>query len=408
MVDEDDAIERQIVSDVVRKSNPDTFEELVKQCEGLFPGDIARAVRVLNLRSFPPTRLTDSSNVTTAKEPDRPEQELAVPHPLDFDWRFDEETASALAMRACNATRPGDIMIACGTPTVYLALSEQRHDRIIYLHDQNAERHNLRDRTGGGIVKSIDFAAATPPNLGAAYVVADPPWYPEYNDLFLWWSSKICAVGATVALALAPPNTRPSIEVERERFWAYAKELGYHLCSLEEGVLRYETPPFERSALSAAGVPAISDWRVADLAILKLVDRTNVELPFFRRQSWLSTRFDQIELRFRDESSDVPDPRLIKVVTNDTLDSVSTRDERRGCVQVWSTLNRVYSCLNPVMCHAIADAVATGKDPIEAASRHFGAELSSIELDYVGETIRDIKDLAAIENSEVSLQYLDH
>ena len=407
MVDEADTIALRIVRDAVRLSYPETFEELVKECDGLFPAEIARAVRDLNLRSFPRSRLTDLSIVTPAQGPDRPKGELAVPHPLDFDWRFDEETAAALVTRARVATHPGDVVVACGTPTVYLAFSKQRHGRVVYLHDQNAERHNLRDSSGGGRVKSLDFAVDAPPNLDAAYAVADPPWYPEYNELFLWWSSTICAVGATVALALAPLHTRPTIEAEREQLWARARELGFDLRSLEKGALRYETPPFERSALLAAGVPVISDWRLGVLAILELVVRTNVDLPVFRRQSWRSARLDQTELRFRDEISDVFDPRLIRVVANDTLDSVSTRDERRGGVQVWSSLNRVYGCLNPLMCHAIAVAVSTEDDPVKAASRQVEAELSSIELVYVGETVRDIKYLAAVENEAITLQYRD-
>ena len=184
--------------------------------------------------------------------------------------------------------------------------------------------------------------------------------------------------------------------------------------SLERSALRYETPPFERSALRAAGVPVISDWRLGDLAILELVVRTDVDLrscldlESFCEQNWRSVRFDQTELRFRDTNSVVTDPRLITIVANDTLDSVSTRDERRGGVQIWSTLNRVYGCLNPMMCHAIAVAMSTEEDPFRAATRHIGAELSSIELEYVGKTIRAIKNLASIENSEILLQYLDH
>ena len=152
-------------------------------------------------------------------------------------------------------------MVAYGTPTVYLAFLRQRHGRVVYFHDQNAERHNLPDRTGDGYVKSLDLVVDTPPNLGAAYVVVDPPWYPEYYKLFLWWSSRVSVVGATVALTLAPLHTRPTIGAEREALWARAGELGYVLRSVERGALRYETPPSERAALRAAGVPALPDWR---------------------------------------------------------------------------------------------------------------------------------------------------
>lgn len=407
-VDVADAVAARIVREVVHRSTPDTFEELVRQCAGLFPAEIAHAVRALDLSTFPRTRLTEVDIAPRSQKPDRPKRNLAVPHPLDFDWRFDDETAADLAMRARDATRPGDAVVACGTPTVYLAFLRQRHSRVVYFHDQNAERHNLPDHTGDGCVKSLDFAVDAPPNLGAAYVVADPPWYPEYNELFLWWSSRICMVGATVTLSLAPLHTRPTIKTERDELWARASDLGFVLRSLERGALRYETPPFERSALRAAGVPAIPDWRVGDLATMEMVRRTVADRPSLHRQGWRSARLDRTELRFREVASEVVDPRLIRIVANDTLDSVSTRDERRGSVQVWSALNRVYGCLNPSMCHAIALAVSARKDPIEAASRHVGAQLSPVERAYVGETIRAIENVAAVENRAIARQYLDH
>ncbi len=400
--------QRRLVRDVVRRSTPGTFEELVQQCAGLFPAEIARAVRELDLRTFPRTRLADVDIAAPLRKPDRPKRNLAIPHPLDFDWRFDDESAADLAMRARDATQPGDVVVTCGTPTVYLAFLRQQHSRVVHFHDQNAERHNLPDHTRDGLVKSIDFAIEAPPNLSAAYVVADPPWYPEHNELFLWWSSRVCAVGATVTLALAPLHTRPTIAAEREALWVRARELGFVLRLVERGVLRYETPPFERAALRAAGVPALPDWRVGDLATLEMVRRTNLDRPFLRRQGWLSARLGRTELRFRDEMSEVVDPRLIRIVTNDTLDSVSTRDERRGSVRVWSALNRVYGCLNPSLCHAIAVAVSAGEDPIGASSRHVGRQLSAVELAYVEETIREIENVAAVENGAIALQYLDH
>ena len=95
-------------------------------------------------------------------------------------------------------------------------------------------------------------------------------------------------------------------------------------------------------------------------------------------------------------------------MTNDALDSVSTRDDRCGSVQVWSALNRVYGCLNPSMCHAIAVAVSVGEDPIEAGSRHVGSRLSSVEIVSVKETIRKIESVVAVENGAIALQYLDY
>ena len=107
VVDAANAVAARIVGDVVRRSTPDTFEELVQQCGGLFPAEIARAVRELDLRTFPRTRLADVDIATPVREPDRPIRSLAVPHPLDFDWRFDDKTAVGLALRAATQHNQG-------------------------------------------------------------------------------------------------------------------------------------------------------------------------------------------------------------------------------------------------------------------------------------------------------------
>ena len=107
MFDEANAVALRIVRDVVRQSKPDTFEELVEKCDGLFPTEIARAVQELDLRSFPQAVPIDSGSAKRAKISDRPKRELAVPHPLDFDWRFDERDlfSPGNARPRCNTAR---------------------------------------------------------------------------------------------------------------------------------------------------------------------------------------------------------------------------------------------------------------------------------------------------------------
>ena len=406
MGDEMTARSRQIVLDALAGGIPRSFDQLVARCGGLYPTDVAQALRQLSFNGISVEDFLTTRDTEGMARDGCTLSGLAPPHPLDFDWRFDETTALALCERAYGATKDGDTIVACGTPTFYITAIRKMSGRILHLHDSNAETH---DFSAGGIrtVRSFDLSVDLAPSIYAQHIVADPPWYPDYSRLFLWWCAQISAPNATISLAMAPPNVRPSINDERKGIWSFASKLGMSLFSVEEGILRYETPPFERRALSAAGLPTIPDWRTGSLATLEITGAPDGTIrPVLDRDVWDRAVVHQTDLRFRRMTSSVFDPRLTRIVEGDTLDTVSTRDSRRARAMVWTTLNRIYGCENPSLAHKLALTISPGSHSLVAVlddlQRSVGRSPTRVEMAEIEETLDQLDALGTCESATVS------
>jgi hypothetical protein len=96
---------------------------------------------------------------------------LASPHPLDFDWRFDEATVAKL----CELVRCRDV-VALGAPSVARGI-EASGGRVLLVDRQpvqNVRNHLLSD------VPTVEV-----PESGFDIAIIDAPWYP--NDLVEWY-----------------------------------------------------------------------------------------------------------------------------------------------------------------------------------------------------------------------------
>src|ERR1700733_11594941 len=119
----------------------------------------------------------------------------AEPHPLDFDWRFDDATISKL----CGLVE-GQNVFALGVPSVARRI-QATGGRVLLVDRQPVQQvHNqliadaqTRDVAEGG----FDVA------------IVDPPWYPR--ELVDWASAAGRAVGpgGKVFVSVWPPETRP-------------------------------------------------------------------------------------------------------------------------------------------------------------------------------------------------------
>ena len=395
-----------VILEALRSGKPTSFDDLVARCEGLYPADIANALRELNPHGMVVEDFISSRSIEGSGQNEQGNDALAAPHPLDFDWRFDDVTAESLCYRARDATRTGDMIVALGTPTVYMKAMQTLYNRTVVLHDSNASLHKLGTIGDAGVV-AIDIAKDAVPLIEARHIVADPPWYPDYYALFLWWCSKIMAHNGTISLAMAPLNVRPGINGERDNLWSFAEKLGMSLCSIEEGTLRYNTPLFERRALGAAGIGAIPDWRVGSLATLRVVQaRVSTERPTIVGDRWDRVIVDKTDLRFRRVPATELDPRLIRVVEGDTLDSVSARDPRRARAMIWTTLNRVYGCHNPALARRLAQTISkeeAGPElPVDCIEKLTQRTASRAEASQIEEALEQLRSLSACESTTIS------
>lgn len=276
---------------------------------------------------------------------------LPVPHPLDYDWRFTPESADALLRRAMDAAG-GRRVLLLGAPTVFTRAIRTGIGQHFTLVDSNPTLRGAFQTLGyGDQVVTSDLAVDTIPDLCGAAAVADPPWYPETIKSFLWVGQRMLAPGSAILISLPPEGTRPGIVEEREDLLSWTTRAGLRLVTIERRGTRYLTPPFERNALSAAGVRAPLSWRTGDLASFQVLTASHEPRPPVQTRSgrWEEVVVGHVRIRVltSTETDSSGDARLVHLVPGDVLQSVSSRDPIRDSVRVWTSGNRVYGCEAP-------------------------------------------------------------
>lgn len=159
---------------------------------------------------------------------------IASPHPLDFDWRFDEPAVAQLyeILRSQN-------VLALGAPSVARRI-EANGGQVLLVDRQPVQ--GVRNQL------VADISTLNLPDGAFDVAIADPPWYPHH--LIDWTSVAGRAVGkgGQVLVSVWPPETRPEAADELSRCkdilsdWANVTELSIDLT--------YDAPPFELIACS--------------------------------------------------------------------------------------------------------------------------------------------------------------
>lgn len=162
---------------------------------------------------------------------------IASPHPLDFDWRFDEPTIAKLyeILRSRN-------VLALGVPSIARRI-EASGGRVLLVDRQPVQ--GVRNQL------VADVSMLNLPDGDFDIAIVDPPWYPRH--LIDWTSAAGRAVrlGGEVLVSIWPPETRLEAAAELSRGmdilsnWADVKE------PLVE--VTYDAPPFELIACSISG-----------------------------------------------------------------------------------------------------------------------------------------------------------
>ena len=165
------------------------------------------------------------------------------PHPLDYDWRFEEPTIEGL----CGMIADSGRVLALGAPSVAQRLERLGHD--VTLVDRQPE---------GGVSSHVmaDIDLLVEPMPGFDVAIVDPPWYPR--NLLHWASYAASCVGAggTVLASAWPASTRPWAEDELNAIIARISDWAtVHQVAFEPS---YEMPRFERLAIEVAGLGPLS------------------------------------------------------------------------------------------------------------------------------------------------------
>lgn len=306
---------------------------------------------------------------------------LPVPHPLDFDWRFTSETIDELFRVVDERDQAGGGLCFLGAPTLFRAAVERGMARPFYLVDESVASAQALQEAQGRIFVS-DLLTDPLPDLRAAVVVSDPPWYEEFIRAFLWAAAQLVEVGGSVLLSFPPVGTRPYIEDEWKRTQKFAQQLGLTLREKSLS-LKYVSPPFERNALRAAHHQYVQpDWRPGILVLFEKTGECREPRPSSEvcQAKWSEQSVLGVRWRFRPQQQPIVcRPLLVEAVPGDILDSVSRRDPRRAKADVWTSGNRIFACPNTASLEFVTKALANGIRPDTYVSSVLRRKLSQTE-----------------------------
>lgn len=254
---------------------------------------------------------------------DRPD-----PHPLDFDWRFDEESTK----RIINLFSGNTNILCLGTPSVSSRLSGDNYILVDWQPFQTVENH-LR----------VNINQHSPIITNSDYVIMDPPWY---LDIYLRWISWACnsvKPNTKILFPIWPDETRPDAINEKKQLFDWLNIWGEY--SLSRNFISYETPYFE--ILSNVKSKTKPKLRVADLVTFTFHSSPPLFDPIANNDTWVRYVFDNYQLAIRvtnstySESNEKVEIQFINGMKDWVWPSVSKRAIGRENINIWSSNNEV-------------------------------------------------------------------
>jgi hypothetical protein len=321
-----------------------SFQDLVIAAKGRFPTEVLQFLETCRTGSGINACTVEAMIAearTTALGDGLPQGGgLALPHPIDAEWRFTDETAEKLLRAAVTTTQPGDSILLMGVPSVVLAAVRSRDDRKYFVcGEQNIIADGLSRITSADprffhfITHGLDAAAAA---------ILDPPWYVDQFLAMLSQASGRCRAGARIFASAPAENVRPGIIDDLIQIAEVASKSGLDLESVNTAALTYRTPFFEINALRAAGLGAwLPDWRRSNLTTYR--KRTAgrrweaaVKPPAFE------LTLSGVRLRLLGWDDDLR-VEFSPLYEGEIFPSVSARAPRREEAALWTSGNRAFS-----------------------------------------------------------------
>ncbi|HVW98673.1 MAG TPA: hypothetical protein VHA56_22085 [Mucilaginibacter sp.] len=284
---------------------------------------------------------------------------LKTPHPLDFEWRNSSVSLQRLLGKVQKLVAPNDRLLFLGMPTLFATAIEKDLSNKIRLIERNspiiAGLKKINTDPARFQTVEADIFTLNPDTVTGNYcVVMDPPWYTPHFFQFMWLAAKTVSIGGIVAISAPPINTRPNIIDERIDWFTFCRKLGLCIETLEPQQLQYAMPFFEFNALRAAGIKNILPfWRKGDLLIFRKVEEVSIDRPEHTliQSEWAEREYNTTRIRVKisteKETSNTDNFEFEPLVKGDILPTVSSRDERRKNVNVWTSGNRIFKCTNP-------------------------------------------------------------
>jgi len=299
---------------------------------------------------------------------------LKTPHPLDFEWRNSSVSLHRLLNIIQKLVSPNDKLLFLGMPTLFATAIEKDLPNKIWLIERNSPiiaglKKINTDPIRFQMIEADIFTINSNTISGQYCVVMDPPWYTPHFLHFMWLAAKAVSIGGIVAISLPPINTRPNIIDERMEWFAFCRKLGLCIESLEPQTLQYTMPFFEFNALRAAGIKNILPfWRKGDLLIFRKLEDVSIERPehLTVKSEWIEKEYNSTRIRVKltsnESSTSCDDLKIESLVKGDILPTVSSRDERRKNVNIWTSGNRIFKTNKPDEIIQTIDNIVHDKD----------------------------------------------
>lgn len=371
-----------------------TFSGLVSGLPGIYPS----LVRESLCRQGLATTFESSERLLRLEGP--------VPHPIDGDWRFHPDTHGVFRSLLAKRRARELIILACPSLVAPLASGVDH----VALADSNSDwqawlSSNPVDVSWG----DVSLAAKKWPNRFDAAIM-DPPWYPFEFARFLAIASALLKEDGTLYVSFPAVGTRPGMEKERTQMLHTARSLGLKHIGTKRAALRYATPFYEGSALLAAKLPVLAAWRRSDLLAFRRISSDYTEQVEPENNIWASAVVGRLSLRTKPitSSKEACDPRLIRLIEDDVLPSVSQRDPRRGAAVVWTGGNRIFGCVSPDIFSMVATATMQRRSPTEMVEAHLGRALAADEVANISESRSQLMELEALEARTYDEMHEDH
>jgi hypothetical protein len=278
------------------------------------------------------------------------------PHPLDYDWRFDQATVEELCRRVSDGRT-----LFVGCPSVARGLAKR--DEPCWLID----RQPLFDHSPLISQVEIDlrYSSIQPLSTGMFdNILIDSPWYMDFVFRWIAQSYRHLAPHGRLLFSLWPAEVRPSGFVERQEVLEYASKLG--LVTVHERALGYVTPPFERASAAVTGRTLGDNRRRGDLVIVHSSGRS-VAIPAGAepdppRACWERFIFGRKQVALRvDTDEPSHSPRLVELTPGGVLPDVSRRLALRQEIDLWTSDNVALKVEGRLSILGALDALASGR-----------------------------------------------
>lgn len=348
---------------VLLRNGSKTFQELLDSMLGMYPMDLINELEILIsegvvIKQAGRFCLSESislptNNIEIAKT--KLENIISVlhnPHSLDYEWWFTVDTAENIFLGIKNFVVESAKICFLGAPLIGAFCRYAGIVNEICIIDKSAPTlatiHATTKPTPGLTLINHDLQYPLPEEILGKFdlVFLDPPWYVDYYKLFLSRAIEVLGRGH-ICVAMFPLLTRPNAIEERHEIFEAISNMGLVPIRLEEQILTYQTPLFEKISLSYHGITVAENWRKGDLLSLVSSARTEPLITGAYKievDNWQEVVIGKSKIKIRLAKNQEYETPLIKPLYKESpiLKSVSRRDPKRKEIDLWTSKHQVF------------------------------------------------------------------